>query len=145
MKKLLLLAMIAIAFCSTACADSYAHNGSPLPQAAKSLIKKNFKSEVSVVKIDKDYGRVSEYEVTLNDGTEITFDRQGNWKDIETGCNSRVPNGFILKPISDFVNKNHKGQRIVGIEKNSRNYEVTLSNGIDIKFSKTGAFIKYDD
>ena len=124
--------------------DYYAHDASVLPAAAKNVLKKNFKAEVSVVKIDKTLGRVSEYEVVLRDGSEIDFDAKGNWKSVETANSVAVPVAMVPKAIGDFVRKNHKGDRIVGIEKNRNDYEVTLSSGIDIEFTKAGAFKKYD-
>lgn len=95
MKKLILcLLLLGGAYAVVSAKDTYAHDASVLPEAARYVIGKNFKSKVSVVKIDKDFGRVSEYDVTLSDGTEITFDRQGNWKDVETNVNSSVPSAF---------------------------------------------------
>lgn len=146
MKKILLsLLMIFFIGTSVSCADTYAHDDSVLPAAAKSVIKKNFKSGVSLVKIDKSFGRVDEYEVILADGSEITFDSKGNWKDVETSADKSVPSAFIPKGVADFVAKNHKGARIVGIDKGKREYEVTLSNGIEMKFTLDGKFKKYDD
>lgn len=129
----------------TAYADEYAHSDAVLPASAKSVIKKNFKSAVSLVKIDKTLGRVTEYDVVLNDGSEISFDADGNWKDVETNAMKAVPAGFVLQPIRDYVARNHKGQHVVGIEKERSGYDVELSNGIDMKFSKEGKFLRYDD
>lgn len=144
MKKLLLALTMLLTIGSVACADEYAHNDNVLPVAAKTVIKKNFKAAVSLVKIDKDFGRVSDYEVILDDGSEITFDADGNWKEVETNVSKSVPSGFLPKGVIDFVNKNHKGQHVIGIEKKRNGYDVELSNGIDLKFDKTGAFNKYD-
>lgn len=144
MKKLAMALIMMLSVIGVACADTYAHDDSVLPAAAKAVLKKNFKAGVSVVKIDKDFGMVKDYEVVLTDGTEIEFDSKGNWEKVETAANVSVPQGFVIKPISDFVNKNHKGAKIVGIENNRNDYEVTLSNGVEIKFTKQGAFKKYD-
>lgn len=85
MKRIILgLLMIAGLSLAADAKDTYGHDASVLPKAAQSVIKKNFKTRVGVVKIDKDFGRISEYEATLTDGSEITFDRDGNWKEIET-------------------------------------------------------------
>ena len=66
MKKILIALMLFIAAgISTACADTYAHDASVLPAAAQAVLKKNFKAEVTVVKIDKDFGMVKDYEVIL--------------------------------------------------------------------------------
>lgn len=146
MKKFLLLIAIVIGVSTAAMAkDIYGHDASVLPEAARTTIANNCKAEVSVVKIEKDFGRISEYEVVLTDGTEITFDRNGNWKDVETNKAASVPAGFIPQAISDFVAKNHQGTNIVGIDKERYGYEVELSNGVDIKFDKNGRFMRYDD
>lgn len=145
MKKIALLFLMAIGAISAASAkDTYAHDATVLPKAAQTTIANNFKSEVSLVKIDKNFGRVSEYEVILTDGTEISFDRNGNWDNVETSASKSVPSAFIPKGISSYVAKNHKGARVVGIDKERSGYEVELSNGIDIKFNKAGEFQRYD-
>ena len=124
--------------------DKYAHDASVLPKSAQTTLEKNFKSKVSVVKIDKDFGRISEYEVVMTDGTEITFDRDGNWKDVEVNVSKAVPSGFVPAGVSNYVKSNQKGQRIVGIEKTRGGYEVELSNGVEMKFDKQGNFLKFD-
>lgn len=145
MKKIaFLLLMFAGAVTAANAKDVYAHDASVLPEAARTTISNNFKAKVSVVKIEKDFGRANEYEVTLSDGTEISFDRAGNWENVETNKNKAVPATIIPKNIRDYVAKNHSGTRIVGIEKGRNGYEVELSNGIDIKFTKAGDFKKYD-
>ncbi len=64
--------------------DNYTHDASVLPDLAKTIIENNFKADISIIKIDTDFGIVSEYEVILTDGTEISFDPKGNWDNIET-------------------------------------------------------------
>lgn len=145
MKKFLLMLGLLVGITAAASAkDTYAHDASVLPEAARTTIANNFKSKVSIVKIDKDFGRISEYEVTLTDGTEISFDSNGNWENVETNNAKAVPAGFIPKAISDYVAKNQPSTRIVGIDKERNGYEVELSNGVDIKFNKDGQFIRYD-
>lgn len=144
-KKLLLsIALLAGITTTAAARDTYSRDVSVLPAAAQSVLKQNFKSQVSVIKIDKDFGRVSDYEVILADGTEITFDRSGNWENVEVGRKSSVPSAFVPKQISDFVKTQQKGQKIIGIEKDRSGYEVELSNGVDMKFDRNGKFLKYD-
>ena len=145
MKKLMMTLMMVITFSSAAFADKYVHNDSVLPVAAKSVLKKNFKADVSLVKIDRTLGHINEYEVILTDGSEISFDSKGNWKDVEVAANKSVPQGFVLQPMRDYVKRNHGNAKIIGIEKDSRNIEVTLSNGIEMKFSHDGKFERYDD
>lgn len=146
MKKLLvLLVMVFTLGITTSYADNYAHDGSVLPPAAQAVLKKNFKADVSVVKIDKDFGMVKEYEVVLTDGTEISFDSKGNWEDVEVAKNKSVPAAFLLQPIRDYLAKNFKGVNVVGVDKNRRDIEVTLANGVELKFDNAGNFLRFDD
>ena len=85
MKRIALLALVAIlGFSALSARDLYSRDASALPQAARMIISKYFKADVSLVKTDKELGRVKDYEVVLTDGTEIKFDRDGNKEDIET-------------------------------------------------------------
>ena len=145
MKRLLLIiALIAAIATGAQARDSYSHDDSVLPQAAKSVLASNFKASVTLVKTDKDFGRVSEYEVILADGTEVKFDKSGNWKSVETAKSKSVPSAMVPAKISEYTAKNQKGARIIGIEKERKGYEVELSNGIDMKFDTQGNFVKFD-
>ena len=79
------------------------------------ILAKNFKAPVSFIKTDKTLGFVVDYEVILTDGTEITFDKKGNWELVEVSENQVAPNVFIIKGISDYIKKNFPGQKILGI------------------------------
>lgn len=145
MKKLVIAILILLSSTGLAIArDTYARDIKVLPSAAQHELNNNFKGEVSLIKIDKDLGRISEYEVVLTDGAQVTFDSKGNWKDIEVAPGKEVPANYIPAPMKEFVKKSHKGAKIVGIEKDRKGYEVTLSNGIEIKFNTAGSFVKYD-
>ena len=143
-KKLLRCLALAVATVSAAYADEYTHDSTILPQAARDVIHTAFKAEISVIKIDKDFGRVSEYEVVLTDGSEIQFDSKGNWKDVEAARGKSVPGIFVPTAISDYVANYQKGAKIVGIERTRGGYEIELSNGIEMKFDKDGKFQRYD-
>ena len=146
MKKLLLALAVVLGMVATANAGgNYSRDISILPEAAKTTIANNFKAKISLIKTDKTLGSITEYKVILNNGSEISFDKHGNWEEIEVPAGNSVPSGFILKGISDYVRKNHSDQKIVGIDKERSGFEVQLSNGIDIKFDKEGKFIRYDN
>lgn len=146
MKKF--ISALLIAFVATGIAtarDTYAHDASVLPTAAQTVLAQNFKAKVSVVKIEKDFGRVSEYEVILMDGTEVSFDAKGNWDNIEVNRDKKVPDSMVPAAIRDYVSKHQKGTRIIGIDKERRGYDIELSNGVEMKFDKAGNFLRYDD
>lgn len=144
--KLLAAALLTVAVAFSASArDEYLRDSSSLPKAAQSTLSKNFKAKVSLIKVDKSFGRIDKYDVVLTDGTEISFDRQGNWKEVETSAQKSVPSAFVPAAAQRYVKEQHKGQHIVGIERTRGGYDVELSNGIDIKFNDAGSFVKYDD
>lgn len=145
MKKIVLLIVLMFATAlGMQARDQYAHDGSVLPPAAQQIIKNNFKAKVSVVKIEKEFGRVSEYDVVLDDGSEITFDRNGNWRDVETSARKSVPSGFLTPMMRDYIKRNHPKAKVVGIEKNRSGYDVELSDGVEMKFNVAGQFLRYD-
>lgn len=145
MKKLFLLIMIVFVAVTAANArDKYYRDASVLPVAAQTQLKKAFKAQVSLIKVDKSLGRVNEYEVVLADGTEIEFDRAGNWKSVEVGKGAEVPAAIVPESIRKYVKKTQK-QKIVGIEKGRSHYEVELANGVDMIFDFSGNFVRYDD
>lgn len=147
MFKKLIVAAIAILGISTAAMarDLYTRDASVLPQAAKMAVNDNFKAGVSMVKVDKNFGHIADYEVILTDGTEITFDRNGNWQNVEVALNGTIPSAFIPTEIANYVAQNQAGQKIVGIERERTGYDVELANGVDIRFNSEGKFIRFED
>lgn len=147
MFKKIMLMILAVAGISTVAMakDVYERSASVLPKAAQTVLAKNFDSKVNLVKIDREYGRIKDYEVILNDGTEVTFDRKGIWENIEVASSKSVPISLIPASIVKYINEKVPGQVIVGIEKESYGYEVELANGLEYKFNHKGQFIRYDD
>lgn len=143
MKRLIMsLALIAGVTLGAVARDEYAKDSSVLPENAQQTISNNFRSEVSSVKIDRNFGVISEYEVKLSDGTEISFDCYGDWESIEANKSKYVPASIIMKPITDYVAKSYNSDtRIIGIERDRNGYEVDLSNGLDLHFTHAGKFI----
>lgn len=136
--------MAVVTVTSAIARDKCYRDDSVLPVAARTQLGRHFKAKVSLVKIDKEYGRISEYDVVLTDGTQIEFDKVGNWKSVEVRRGAEVPAGLIPSGISSYVKRNQK-QKIVGIEKSRRYYEVELANGVEMLFDYSGNFVKYDD
>ncbi len=145
MKKLFLLLAVVIGVATASARSNYSHDINILPEAAQTVLKENFKAEVSHIKIGKEFGRIREYDVVMTDGSEISFDKHGNWKDVEVRQTNAVPSDLIPSPIKTFVKENQKKASVTGIEKKNYGYEVELSNGQDVRFTEKGKFIRYDD
>lgn len=147
MKKKILLALIAIAglFSTTAVADnSLPINFEQLPIAAQNFIKKHFKAaDVATVLKDKELLSVS-YDVIMEDGTTVEFDKKGNWNDVD-GKHKAIPTAIVPAAILQYVQKNYPKQYIVQLERNSNGrYEVELNNDLSLKFNSKFRLVSVD-
>lgn len=115
-----------------------------LPKKASTFIDTHFKGkEISLVEKDTDFLSTS-YKVKFVDNIEIDFDKSGEWDEVD-GNKSAIPTSFILKPIVAYVNSNYKEATITKIDRETRRFEVKLSNGLELEFSKDGKFKKIDE
>lgn len=119
-------------------------NSSELPQQAKSFLNVYYPSiDIISTMRDKDNGRV-EYEVTLANGHEVTFDSEGAWKDVDAPATQIIPAGIAPQPIADYVATNYPTDGINEISKEYYGYEVELVNSLDLRFNADGTFIGID-
>ncbi len=145
MKKLMFILPVLLEAMTASARDNYSHDVEILPHAAKIMLKENFKADVSHIKIGKEFGHIRKYNVIMTDGSVVSFDKHGIWKDIEVGRDNPVPSAFIISPIAKFIKENQGQAKVTGIEKKAYGYEVELSNGIDVRFSEKGKFLSYND
>jgi hypothetical protein len=115
-----------------------------LPQTAQQLIKKYFSNtEVSYAKMETDVFDKS-YEVIFVNGCKVEFDKKGEWK--EVNCKyAEVPAGIVPSKIQEFLTKNHSNAKVLEIDKDKRDYELKLNNGIELRFDLKENFMGYDD
>ena len=117
---------------------------SQLPKAAQEFMAKNFSgSPVMYVNMDRDL-LDTDYEVRLEDGTKIDFNGSGNWTDI-SNKRTGIPTSIIPAKLVSYVHKHYPDARFLAIERGSRDYEIKLSNGIELTFNKEGRLVGFDD
>lgn len=115
-----------------------------LPQAAKTLIAQAFPGQtIAYAEKDADHMKTT-YEVRLGNGTQVDFNGQGVWDKVET-YGKAVPASFIPPAIAQYVKSHYNGQVITKIDKERHGFDVKLSNGMELKFSRSGAFLGIDD
>ena len=144
MKKFLLMLTALVAMSGQAFArDKVTRDVNVLPQPAKTMLTRYFtQTGVNHIKIDKSV-LGNDYEVVLNDGTELDFDKNGNLKEIDTG-RAGVPDGLVMKSIRDYVASNYPGQKIVNMDIERSGYDIELANGTDLVFDRAGNFKRID-
>lgn len=134
MKKVLILLVCLFTLQTVAWAD----NDKPiritqLPKQAQSFIKSYFaNSKVALAKMETDWLDKS-YDVIFTNGDKLEFDKKGAWTEINCKYSS-VPIDVIPDSIRKYVSTNYSDAKVLKIEKDKHDYEVKLSNGLEIKF-----------
>ena len=136
-----LFAILSVAFISC---DTNTKDVTVLPAAAQTVLKNDFKSEISNIEIDKKDGVIKEYDVKLVNGMKIEFDTLGVWKEIKAPKDGEVPQALIPDTIMNFVNEKYPEIKVRKIQKEPYGYEVDLSNKTELQFDHNGGFIKED-
>lgn len=115
-----------------------------LPADAQAFINTHFAgSKVSYAKLERDLFEQS-YEVVFTDGVKLEFSRKGAWKDVDCRY-GEVPSAIVPQAIRDYVKANYPDAKILKIERNSRDYDVKLSNRLELTFDKRYNIIDIDD
>ena len=148
MKRIFRILMIAIC-CMVSCnMAANAGNDKPisvnaLPAKAQTLLNNHFNSQ-KVMLATIESGVVSRsYDVVLQNGTKLEFDKKGNLTEIN--CKQGiVPVELIPQAITNYLKDNYAGQSVKKIEINKNEYEVELTNGLDLTFNKHFQLIDID-
>ena len=148
MKRIMRILMIAIWCMMSFNIVANAGNDKPinvneLPAKAQTLLSKHFKGQ-KVMLATIESGVVSRsYDVVLRNGTNLEFDKKGNLTEID--CKQGiVPSQLIPQPIKNYLKENYRGEAVRKIEWNKKEYEVELTNGIDLTFNKHFQLIDID-
>ena len=114
-----------------------------LPEAITTFLKQHFpNATVSGVEPDNEHGGL-EYDVYLNDGTQVDFDANNQWEKVESM--KGVPAALVPKAIATYVKGNYQNLAITKINKEYGGYEIELANGMDLKFDGSARFMGMDD
>ena len=145
LKNTVLLLICIFGFSISASAQKTTIQVNELPENVKSFIKQHFKNEtVSYVIKEEEFLVIDEYKVSLSDGTEIEFNKNGNWKEISNKTKG-IKTSVIPTKILNYCTKSFPNTNIKKIEKSRWKYEVELSNDLDLEFDSDGNFKRIDD
>ena len=139
MKKLMMI-LAGTALMVTS-APAFAGNDRPiavgeLPATAQQFIKAHFAGvEVSLSKVDEELFD-KDYKVVFVNGAKVEFTKNGEWKDVECKY-GEVPAAIVPQQIRD--------RKITAIDRDRRDYEVELDNGLDLKFDLKFRLIDIDN
>lgn len=84
------------------------------------------------------------YDVMFQSGAKLEFYENGDWKEIDCKYLA-VPAGIVPEQILTVANGYHPGLPIVQIERDVREYEVKLINGVELTFDMRFNLTDYDN
>ena len=136
MKKLSLLLIAMLMAASMAWADDELKELDPkkLPPITQSIIKSYF-PDAQVVTATKLKSKIkNSFNVTLDDGTLLEFDKDGQWQRVYCG-GAPVPERMINLRILAYLNENRPGAVVVLMEKDKKgNYTIQLDDETELHF-----------
>ena len=131
-----------VLFSTTACADKNKPiQVNELPAKAQTVLTTHFSGQKVALTI-KENG-FDGYDVVLQNGTKLEFDRKGNLTEVDCKQGT-VPAKLIPQAIKSYVQTNYSGQNIKKMEIDKNEHEIELSNGLDITFNKRFQVIDID-
>jgi len=137
--------LFSITFYTAATAQKAMIQFNELPQKTQSFINTHFKDQkVNHVIKDTEHLFSVEYEIYLENGTKMEFDKNGNWKEVNGKMNP-LPTSFILVEIVNYIMEHFNNEKIMKIENKTWGYEVTISNGMELEFNNKGKITAIDN
>ena len=115
-----------------------------LPEPAQKFIESHFAGVGITYAKEEWHILFSSYEVKLADGTKIEFTNKGEWDEVDCRF-GEVPAAIIPQAIKEYINKNFAGEKVLYIEKDRNDYEIKLSNRLELKFDKNFNIYDIDD
>jgi hypothetical protein len=115
-----------------------------LPHAAQQFISSYF-GDVNITYVKEEHGFFEKsYEVVFADGAKVEFARSGEWKEVDCRRSS-VPSPIVPDKILKYVKANYPDAKVMLIERDKNDYEVRLSNRLELTFDKAFNIIDIDD
>ena len=139
MKKVLSILVLALVAVQLAFAgDVITRDAKQLPLTARNFINRYFTDpQISHIKIETGILGSKSYEVLLTDRTEIDFDSNGNWTDVD--CKkAAVPEALIPVSVKGMVRTTFPREAIPRMEARPRGVELDLPNAYPWNFKSKG-------
>ena len=132
LKTAIISLAIALGVASLEAKETYTSDVSALPQEAISFLNNNFKGvNITKIKIETGWFKKTTYDVDLENGVEIEFDKNGNWKEIDSKV-ANLPLSLLPKQFAEAVNKKVPDAKIESIERKGYGYKIELENDVEL-------------
>lgn len=143
MKRILTLVSV-LSIALTAMAHERPVQYKQLPKKAQQTIEQHFASVgFTHATYDAEIGD-SNFDVLLADGTQIEFNKRGEWRKVECRKGAKVPSAMLPADIIDYLTSTHPSGVIVSVERDRNEFDVELNNGVELAFDRKGRVKWYD-
>lgn len=144
MKKMMLTLACVFSFVACIKADNYQPiTRAQLPSKAQTFLSTYFAdAKTSLLRRELDVMELN-YDVIFTDGSKVEFDHRGYWTEVDC-VNHQLPEGIVPTEITNYINAHYPGAQVVKIERDHREFEVTLSNRVELTFNKKLQLIDID-
>ena len=144
MKKIVFLLVCLFSMTMVKADDGKPVEVDQLPEKARAFVTSHFKNLKVAMAKREEYFFYKSYNVVFTDGVKVEFDGSGDWTEVQ--CKQgEVPTQIVPKAIRDYMKTNYPDVKILEIERDSRGYEIKLSNGMEIKFDSKYRVIDIDN
>lgn len=144
MKRIVLAFAFLFSVAVAVAADDKPLTREQLPLTAREFLDKYFAGiKPSLIMRDDDV-MYKDYEVVLNDGTQIDFSSSGEWQEVSVR-NGSVPAELIPEGVTRYLSQHYPDMEVRRVDRDRRTFEVELSNGLELTFDKHCRLIDIDD
>ena len=146
MKKLIALTLAVMLW---PLASAFADNDTPiqvseLPAKAQAFLSTYYKGQkILLAKVESEVLNKT-YDVIFEGGTKVKFNKSGVWTEVNAR-EGAVPQALIPEEIRSYVNAHFPDAIIHKIEREHKEYEIKLSNRLEITFDSKFRVIDIDD
>ena len=120
-----------------------------VPQKIKDFISTYFPG-ATIVKAEKENN--GNFEIELSNDEELIFDAQANFLGLaidedenEDEDDEDISVSELPQNVRDYITANYPDNTIIEAEREDDGFEVTLNNGVELKFDEDGEFVSADD
>lgn len=141
---LVLISMLLSVMAVFADNDRITRDQSVLPTVSRNFLAEHFgQMDISHIKIESNLFGTKGYDVILTNGINVEFNKDGEWKEIEAR-HAFVPLKILPKKMTEYLHKHFPQNTVISVDKDTREYEIKLNNGLELKFFLNGDFKNYD-
>ena len=141
MKRLFLLALVP--FLLISCEKEEILPLTDIPSEISNYVSTHFPENPIIQAIKDTDGFELTYDITLEGGFFIEFNRKKEVIDIE-GL-TKLPDSVIPAKLLEYATTNYPDNYIIGWELDDRNQQIKLENGLELEFNMNGDFLRIDN